>query len=41
MAKETIELIPGIDTKIVLADVMTMQRKCLPCILKENLEREE
>ena len=25
----------------VLADVMTMQRKCLPCILKENQELEE
>lgn len=25
----------------VISDVMTMQRKCLPCIVKEKLEYEE
>lgn len=25
----------------VISDVCTMQRKCLPCLVKENMEREE
>jgi len=29
------------DHTSVISDVMTMQRRCLPCIVKENEEREE